>query len=62
MAKSFCEKANIYVWDEPLNYLDILTREQIEKAILESEPTMLFVEHDKTFSEKVATKIVNLKN
>ena len=62
LTKSFCEKANIYVWDEPLNYLDILTREQIEEAILTFEPTIIFVEHDSTFSEKIATKIMSLEN
>ena len=34
IAKSISEQANIYIWDEPLNYIDILTREQIEEAIL----------------------------
>lgn len=25
LAKSLCEKAHLYVWDEPLNYIDIYT-------------------------------------
>ncbi len=61
IAKSIVEQANIYIWDEPLNYIDILTRIQIEDAILKYKPTLIFVEHDKTFIEKVATKIINLK-
>ena len=61
IAKSISEQANIYVWDEPLNYIDILTREQIEDAILNYKPTLIFVEHDETFIEKVATKIINLE-
>ena len=61
IAKSISEQANIYIWDEPLNYIDILTREQIEEAILNYKPTLIFVEHDETFIEKVATKIINLK-
>ena len=60
IAKSISESANIYIWDEPLNYIDILTRIQIEEAILKYEPTMIFVEHDETFIKKVATKIVKL--
>ena len=60
IAKSISEQANIYIWDEPLNYIDILTREQIEDAILKYNPTMIFVEHDERFIEKVATKIINL--
>ena len=61
IAKSISEQANIYIWDEPLNYIDILTREQIEDAILKYKPTLIFVEHDKTFIEKVATKIIKLE-
>lgn len=61
IAKSISEQANIYIWDEPLNYIDILTREQIEDAILKYEPTLIFVEHDETFIEKVATKIIKLE-
>ena len=61
IAKSISEQANIYIWDEPLNYIDILTRIQIEDTILNYKPTLVFVEHDETFIEKVATKIINLE-
>ena len=61
IAKSISEQANIYIWDEPLNYIDILTREQIEDSILKYNPTLIFVEHDKIFVEKVATKIITIE-
>ncbi|MBO6233548.1 MAG: ABC-F type ribosomal protection protein [Clostridia bacterium] len=61
IAKSISEQANIYIWDEPLNYIDILTRIQIEEAILKYKPTLVFVEHDETFIKKVATKIINIE-
>lgn len=61
LAKSISEQANIYIWDEPLNYIDILTRIQIEDTILKDKPTIIFVEHDETFIEKVATKIINIR-
>ena len=57
----FNEQANIYIWDEPLNYIDILTRIQIEEAILKYKPTLIFVEHDESFIKNIATKIVELK-
>lgn len=60
IAKSISEQANIYIWDEPLNYLDILTRIQIEDTILNYRPTLIFVEHDETFIKKVATKILKI--
>lgn len=58
LAKSLCEQAHLYLWDEPLNFVDIFSRMQIEELILKYEPTMLIVEHDKIFVDKVATKIV----
>lgn len=61
IAKSLCEEAHLYIWDEPLNFIDVLSRIQIENLILEYKPTMIFVEHDKIFSEKIATQIVKIK-
>ena len=61
IAKSISEPANIYIWDEPLNYIDILTRIQIEEAIVKYKPTIIFVEHDETFIKNVATKVINLE-
>lgn len=60
MAKSLCERAHLYVWDEPLNYIDIYSRLQIEELILKFEPTMIFVEHDEAFREAVATQTIRL--
>ncbi len=60
LSKSISESANIYIWDEPLNYIDILTRMQIEEAILKYKPTLIFIEHDETFIKKIATKVLPL--
>ncbi len=60
LAKSLCEEAHLYIWDEPLNYIDVLSRMQIEELIVKYKPTMLLVEHDQTFIERVATKCVQM--
>lgn len=60
LAKSLCERAHLYIWDEPLNFIDVISRMQIEKLINEHELTILFVEHDKAFCENVATKTIKL--
>ncbi len=60
IAKSLCQKAHLYVWDEPLNYIDVISRIQIEKVLLESYPAMVFVEHDAAFCQKIATKVIML--
>ncbi len=60
LARSLCEKAHLHVWDEPMNYIDVLSRMQLETLLLEFRPTILFVEHDRAFCEKIATKTVEL--
>ena len=60
LAKSICEQANIYIWDEPLNYIDIFSRMQIEKLINDYHLTMIFVEHDESFSNNIATNILSI--
>ena len=60
LAASLCTQAHLYIWDEPLNYIDILSRIQMEELIEEYQPTLLFVEHDQVFREKVATKVVEV--
>ena len=54
LALSLCEKADVYLWDEPLNYIDVYMRKEIERLVKESDVTMLFVEHDRAFAESVA--------
>ena len=61
LAKSISEEAELYIWDEPLNYIDILTRIQIEEMILKYQPTLIFVEHDETFVKKIANKVIYLE-
>lgn len=58
IAASLLQSAHLYIWDEPLNYIDVFSRIQIENLILEYQPTMLIVEHDVRFREKIATKIL----
>lgn len=60
LAKSMSKPAHVLVWDEPLNFIDVLSRIQIEELLLKVQPTMIFVEHDKTFQERIATRYVNI--
>jgi len=60
IAKSLSEKVHLHIWDEPLNFIDVISRMQIEELLLEYTPTILFVEHDRGFCSNVATKIVEL--
>lgn len=58
IAGSLCEQAHLYLWDEPLNYIDVFSRMQIEDLLKNSRITLLFVEHDRSFCEKIKTKEV----
>jgi lincosamide and streptogramin A transport system ATP-binding/permease protein len=60
IAKSLCERVHLHIWDEPLNFVDVISRIQLEELLLEHSPTILFVEHDREFCEHIATKIVEL--
>ena len=60
LAASLCTPAHLYVWDEPLNYIDIYSRMQIENLLGRFQPTMLFIEHDEAFRKAVASKTIEL--
>ena len=60
IAASLLTSAHLYIWDEPLNYIDVFSRMQIEKLIETFSPTMILVEHDVRFREKLATKVLSL--
>ena len=60
LAMSICQNVHLHIWDEPMNYIDVISRMQIEELLLQYQPTILFVEHDKMFCDNVATKIIDL--
>lgn len=60
LAASLMKPAHLYLWDEPLNYIDVFSRMQIEELLLSCRPTMLIIEHDVRFREKIATRVIGL--
>jgi lincosamide and streptogramin A transport system ATP-binding/permease protein len=60
LAQSLCRPAHLYLWDEPLNFIDVLSRMQIEDVILEHQPTMIVIEHDSVFLKRIATRELRL--
>lgn len=60
IAASLLTPAHLYLWDEPLNYIDLFSRMQIEELLLTYQPTMIIVDHDVRFREQVATKVIQL--
>ena len=62
LARSLSQEAELYLWDEPLNYLDVFNHEQIVQLLENSQLTMLLVEHDQDFIERISNQIINLKD
>ena len=60
LSASLCKRAHLYIWDEPFNFIDVFSRMQIEQLLLSCGASMLFVEHDQAFTEKIAAKQVHL--
>lgn len=60
IAASLCQSAHLYIWDEPLNYIDIYARMQLEALLAKVKPTMILVEHDEYFLQGLATDYLTL--
>ena len=61
LAASLCTQAHLYVWDEPLNFIDVISRMQVEDLLLACRPTLLFVEHDARFCDEIATRRIRIQ-
>lgn len=55
IACSLSQRADLYIWDEPLNFVDIISRIQLERLLGEFSPTMLLAEHDRRFCRNTST-------
>ena len=61
LLKLLLSKSNFLILDEPTNHLDIESKEVLEDALLSFDGTILFISHDRYFINKLATKIVEMK-
>lgn len=59
-AKLFVSDINMLILDEPTNYLDIDAVEALEGLLQAYEGTVLFVSHDRQFTENIATKMIEI--
>lgn len=57
LAKLVAEKANVLILDEPINHLDIPSRERFQAALDSYPGTILVAAHDRAFIDRLATGI-----
>ncbi|MFZ4646200.1 MAG: ABC-F family ATP-binding cassette domain-containing protein [Gemmataceae bacterium] len=62
MAGLLLSECNILILDEPGNHLDVDTVEALAEALLEYEGTLIFTSHDRHFTKRVATCIVEVRD
>lgn len=58
MAKLLLSQANVLILDEPTNFLDLPALEALQAMLDEYEGTLLFVSHDRAFTDELATKVL----
>jgi len=62
LAQMLLQKNHVLLLDEPTNHLDFETVEALALALKNSNVTVIFVSHNRTFVEIVANGIIEVKN
>ncbi|MCK4905219.1 ABC-F family ATP-binding cassette domain-containing protein [bacterium] len=62
LAGLLLSKSDVLLLDEPTNHLDFETAESLGKALKKFHGTIIFISHDRTFVNMLATEIVEVKD
>ena len=62
LAMALSKSCHLYIFDEPMNYIDLDSRLQLETLLKKTEMTCVFVEHDQAFCENIATAVCSFDN
>lgn len=62
LCKILQKKPNLLILDEPTNHMDIASKEAFENILLNFTGTIIFVSHDRYFTNKIATKLLIFEN
>ena len=58
LAKVMLESPNLLILDEPTNHMDLETIESLANALAAYPGTLIFVSHNRYFTEKIATRVL----
>lgn len=58
LCKILQKHPNFLILDEPTNHMDIVSKEALEKILLNYKGTLLFVSHDRYFVNKIANNLI----
>ena len=58
LCKILKTKPNLLILDEPTNHMDIIGKETLEEMLTQYEGTLIFVSHDRYFTQKIATSLL----
>ena len=60
LAKAFVARPDILILDEPTNHLDLATIDWLESQLQQFAGSMIFVSHDRTFVNNLATRMLEI--
>ncbi len=60
LGKALVSKPDVLLLDEPTNHLDISTIEWLEHMIKGFQGSVVFITHDRSFLQKIATRIIEI--
>ena len=62
MARLLLQGCNLLLLDEPTNDLDLQTLRVLEEALLSFDGAMVVVTHDRSFMDRVCSRILNFED
>ena len=60
LARALVCEPDLLLLDEPTNHLDIVAIDWLEKQLLDFQGALLFITHDRSFLQSLATRIIEL--